>query len=54
MSFNAPYPKPLNVTSATQILKNILEDVIQKIKSTTFQLPSGVEPIVVSVGSQLG
>jgi hypothetical protein len=54
MSFNAPYPKPLNVTSATQTLKNILEDVIQKIKSTTFQLPSGVEPIVVSVGSQLG
>ncbi len=53
MSFKVPYPKPLNVVSATESIKKIVEDVIQKIKTTTFQLPSGVEPIVISAGSRL-
>lgn len=53
MNFRLPYPKPLNMISGTELFKNALEDVIQKVKSTTFQLPSGVEPIVISAGSRL-
>ena len=35
------------------LLEKVSDDVIQKIQSTTFELPAGEEPIVVSVGSQL-
>ena len=41
------------IKATTESIKKIVEDVIQKIKTTTFQLPSGVEPIVISAGSRL-
>lgn len=53
MEFKVPFPKPLTKQSVMDIFKKITEDTIQKIQSTTFKLPAGIEPIVVSVGSQL-
>jgi hypothetical protein len=53
MTFKVPYPKPLTKQSVMDLLEKVSDDVIQKIKSTTFELPAGEEPIVVSVGSQL-
>jgi hypothetical protein len=53
MTFKVPYPKPLTKQSVMDLLEKVSDDVIQKIKSTTFQLPAGAEPIVVSAGSQL-
>lgn len=53
MTFKVPYPQPLTKQSVMDLLKKVGEDVIQKIKSTTFELPAGEEPIVVSAGTQL-
>lgn len=53
IKFKVPYPKPLTKQAVTDIFKKITEDTIQKIRSTTFKLPAGIEPIVASVGSQL-
>ena len=53
MEFKVPFPKPLTKQSVMDIFKKLTEDVIQKIQTTTFELPAGTEPIVVSAGSQL-
>ena len=53
MSFKVPYPKTVTLDIINKDFNSIIEDVIQKVKNTTFKLPSGVEPIVVSAGSQL-
>jgi hypothetical protein len=53
MSFNVPYPKTVTIDTITKDFNGIIEDVIQKIKNTTFKLPSGAEPIVVNAGSRL-
>ena len=53
MELKVPFPQPLTKQSVIDIFKKIIEDVIQKIQTTTFKLPAGIEPIVVSVGSQL-
>lgn len=53
MELKVPFPQPLTKQSVIDIFKKITEDVIQKIQTTTFELPAGIEPIVVSAGSQL-
>ena len=53
MELKVPFPQPLTKQSVIDIFKKIIEDVIQKIQTTTFKLPAGIEQIVVSVGSQL-
>jgi len=53
MELKVPFPQPLTKQSVIDIFKKITEDTIQKIQSTTFKLPAGIEPIVVSAGSQL-
>lgn len=43
MEFDVPYPKPLSLKTYTEMLKLILSDVIKKVESITFKLPSDLE-----------
>ena len=43
MEFDVPYPKPLSLKTYSEMLNQILGDVIKKVESTTFKLPSGLE-----------
>ena len=48
MSFEVPLPKPLSKENMLKTLTDIYNDVLEKIKSSTFELPNGVEPIIIS------
>lgn len=48
MSFEVPMPKPLSKEKINDTLSGIYNDVIEKLKKTKFNLPSGVEPIIIS------
>ena len=48
MSFEVPLPKPLSKENILKTLTDIYNDVLEKIKSSTFELPNGVEPIIIS------
>lgn len=45
MSFNVPYPSTLKFDTTSDVLGNILNDVVEKISKTTFNLPSGTRPL---------
>jgi len=45
MTFEVPVPKPLSKENILKTLTDIYNDVLEKIKSNTFELPNGVEPI---------
>ena len=45
MSFDVPTPKPLSKEKINDTLTGIYNDVIEKLKKTKFNLPSGVEPL---------
>lgn len=45
MSFDVPTPKPLSKEKINDTLLGIYNDVIEKLKKTKFNLPSGVEPL---------
>jgi hypothetical protein len=43
MEFDVPYPKPLSLKTYSEMLNLILDDVIKKVESFTFKLPSDLE-----------
>jgi hypothetical protein len=43
MEFDVPYPKPLSLKTYTEMLNLILGDVIKKVESFTFKLPSDLK-----------
>ena len=43
MEFDVPYPKPLSLKTYTEMINLILGDVIKKVESITFKLPSSLE-----------
>jgi len=43
MEFDVPYPKPLSLKTYTEMINLILGDVIKKVESFTFKLPSDLE-----------
>jgi hypothetical protein len=43
MEFDVPYPKPLSLKTYSEMLDIILGDIIKKIESMTFTLPSHLE-----------
>ena len=45
MSFEVPLFKPLSKESYIKTLDGIYNDVVEKIESTNFKLPDGVEPL---------
>ena len=45
MSFEVPLIKPLSKESYIKTLDGIYNDVVEKIESTNFKLPDGVEPL---------
>lgn len=45
MSFNVPYPKPLTKETAFNTFDLLIKDVLEKVSSTEFDLPDGIEPI---------
>ena len=45
MSFDVPTPKPLSKEKINDTLLGIYNDIIEKLKKTKFNLPSGVEPL---------
>ena len=45
MSFEVPLIKPLSKESYIKTLYDIYNDVVEKIESTNFRLPDGVEPL---------
>lgn len=45
MSFNVPYPSTLKYDTSSEIMGNIINDVVEKISKTTFDLPSGTRPL---------
>jgi hypothetical protein len=54
MEFDVPYPKPLSLKTYTEMINLILGDVIKKVESITFKLPSGLKGFGESSGdSQL-
>jgi len=54
MEFDVPYPKPLSLKTYTEMINLILGDVIKKVESITFKLPSHLEGFGESSGdSQL-
>jgi len=54
MGFDVPYPKPLSLKTYTEMINLILGDVIKKVESITFKLPSGLKGFGESSGdSQL-
>lgn len=48
MSFEVPTPKPLSKEKINNTLSGIYNDVMEKLKKTKFNLPNGVEPIIIS------
>jgi hypothetical protein len=48
MSFDAPYPQKLNKEVVDNILNIIMNDVLEKISKTKFDLPKGINPINVN------
>lgn len=48
MSFEVPTPKPLSKEKINDTLSGIYNDVMEKLKKTKFNLPTGVEPIIIS------
>jgi hypothetical protein len=50
MSFEVPTPKPLSKEKINDTLSGIYNDVMEKLKKTKFNLPSGTEPIIISNG----
>jgi len=48
MSFEVPTPKPLSKEKINNTLSGIYNDVMEKLKKTKFNLPSGTEPIIIS------
>ena len=54
MEFDVPYPKPLSLKTYTEMINLILGDVIKKVESFTFKLPSDLKGFGESSGdSQL-
>lgn len=45
MEFNMPYPKPLTKENFNDLLKNIIDLILEKLNSTKIKLPSGIDPI---------
>lgn len=45
MSFNVPYPKPLTKETAFKTFDLIINDVLEKVSNTQFDLPDGKAPI---------
>ena len=45
MDFEVPLIKPLSKESYIKTLDGIYNDVVEKIESTNFRLPDGVEPL---------
>jgi len=43
MEFDVPYPKPLSLKTYSEMLNQILGDVIKKVESITFKLPPHLE-----------
>ena len=43
MEFDVPYPKPLSLKTYTEMINLILGDVIKKVESITFKLPSDLK-----------
>jgi hypothetical protein len=43
MEFDVPYPKPLSLKTYSEMINLILGDVIKKVESFTFKLPSDLE-----------
>jgi hypothetical protein len=43
MEFDVPYPKPLSLKTYSEMLDIILGDIIKKIESMTFTLPSNLD-----------
>ena len=43
MEFDIPYPKPLSLKTYSEMLNLILDDIIKKIESMTFTLPSNLD-----------
>lgn len=48
MSFEVPLPKPLSIKNVNDTLMGIYEDVIKKLKSTKFKLPSDAKPLKIN------
>jgi len=48
MSFDVPYPQKLNKEVVNNILNLIMNDVLEKISKTKFDLPEGINPINVN------
>ena len=48
MSFEVPLPKPLSIKNVNDTLTGIYEDVIKKLKSTKFKLPSDAKPLKIN------
>lgn len=45
MDFNVPYPKPLTKETAFKTFDLIINDVLEKVSNTQFDLPDGATPI---------